>query len=165
MNFTYHSRSAADTHALGRALGRVAEPGLVVGLVGRLGAGKTVLVRGLADGLAMADLSQVCSPTFMLIHEYDARLPIFHFDSYRLSNEQAFAELGVWEYFDGEGVCVVEWSDRVASSLPPDRIELLFEDVDESSRRIEVLLRGTRWRALFKGWAESIEPGRDPTPL
>src|SRR5438128_711883 len=91
-----------ETEAFGRRLAGLLFPGAVVGLVGPLGAGKTHLVRAIAEGLDIAHPGQVSSPTFVLIQEYDARLPIYHFDAYRLPNERAFAELGVHEYFEGQ---------------------------------------------------------------
>src|SRR5689334_18812820 len=109
-------RSLAETEAFGRRLGRALFPGAVVALVGTLGAGKTHLVRAVAAGLDIADARLVSSPTFVLIQEYDARLPIYHFDAYRLDGEAAFDDLGAHEYFQGRGVCLVEWADRVPRS-------------------------------------------------
>ena len=94
-------------------------PGAVVALVGPLGAGKTHLVRAIAEGLGIRDSRVVSSPTFVLIQEYDARLPIYHFDAYRLKPAE-FADLGAHEYFQGEGVCLVEWADRVGEQLPSE---------------------------------------------
>src|SRR5207237_8651239 len=93
-------------------------PGAVVALVGPLGAGKTHLVRAVAEGLGIASSRVVSSPTFVLIQEYHARLPIYHFDAYRLRTAEDFADLGVHEYFEGSGVCLVEWADRVQACLP-----------------------------------------------
>src|ERR1700675_670002 len=98
----------AATAAFGRRLGRLLFPGAVVALVGPLGAGKTHLVRAIAEGLDVDDPRLVNSPTFFLIQEYNARLPIYHFDAYRLNSDRDFLDLGVQEYFDGEGVCLVE---------------------------------------------------------
>src|SRR5215472_8776139 len=108
--------AAADpgaSAAFGRRLAELLFPGAVVALVGPLGAGKTHLVRALAEGLGIADSRVVSSPTFVLIQEYDARLPIYHFDAYRLKNPAEFANLGIEEYFAAEGVCLIEWADRV----------------------------------------------------
>src|SRR5271167_1039109 len=95
----------AATEAFGRRLGALLFPGAVVALVGPLGAGKTHLVRAIAEGLAIADSRAVSSPTFVLIQEYDARLPIYHFDAYRLRGPAEFVDLGVHEYFAAGGVC------------------------------------------------------------
>jgi tRNA threonylcarbamoyladenosine biosynthesis protein TsaE len=107
----------AATDALGGALAGVIGPGCVVGLVGPLGAGKTRLVRAIAAALGV-DPQAVSSPTFVLIHEYEGRLPVFHFDAYRLASPAQFEALGVADYWDAGGVCLVEWADRVAELLP-----------------------------------------------
>src|SRR4051794_10768822 len=99
----------AETEAIGRRLGSRLFPGAVIGLIGPLGAGKTCLVRSIVAGLG-GDPRQVSSPTFALIHEYAARLPVYHFDTYRLPNAKAFVELGIDEYFAGDGVCLIEWA-------------------------------------------------------
>src|SRR5437588_12756061 len=100
------------TTAFGRRLGGLLFPGAVVALIGPLGAGKTHLVRAIAEGLDIADSRAVSSPTFVLIQEYHARLPIYHFDAYRLRTAAEFFDLGAHEYFEGKGVCLVEWADR-----------------------------------------------------
>ncbi len=112
------SRSEADTDRIGASLANVLRPGLVVGLVGPLGSGKTRLVRAIAEALG-ANPSQIASPTFSLIHEYHGRLPIYHFDAYRLASPEEFEAIGADEYFRGDGVCLVEWADRVAEVMPP----------------------------------------------
>src|SRR5256885_12213255 len=96
------------TTALGRRLGELLFPGAVVALVGPMGAGKRHFARAVVEGLG-GDGRRVSSPTFALIHEYAARWPVFHFDTYRLRDEAAFADLGVHEYFDAGGVCLIEW--------------------------------------------------------
>jgi tRNA threonylcarbamoyladenosine biosynthesis protein TsaE len=111
------------TRELGRWLGQRLKPGSVVALMGPLGAGKTTLTRAIAEGLD-ADPKLVASPTFALVHEYPGRLPIYHFDVYRLDNVQAFLDLGVDEYFNGGGVCLIEWADRVAAALPNDAYKI-----------------------------------------
>ncbi len=109
----------AETEALGRALAEVVAADVVVGLVGPLGAGKTRLSRAVAEALGV-DPAAIASPTFVLIHEYDGRIPVFHFDAYRLPSPAAFEDLGPADYWSAGGVCLVEWADRVADSLPPD---------------------------------------------
>src|SRR2546423_5956216 len=94
----------AATESFGRRLGALLFPGAVVALVGPLGAGKTQLVRAIAEGLGIRDSRVVSSPTFVLIQEYVARLPVYHFDAYRLRGDVDFTELGVHEYFEGKGV-------------------------------------------------------------
>ena len=104
----------AATEAFGRRLGSLLFPGAVVALIGPLGAGKTHLARAVAAGLGVPDPRVVTSPTFVLIQEYAGRLPVYHFDAYRLRGESDLSELGVHEYFEGDGVCLVEWADRAA---------------------------------------------------
>jgi tRNA threonylcarbamoyladenosine biosynthesis protein TsaE len=118
-------------------------PGAVVALIGPLGAGKTTLVRAVAAGLG-ADPSGVASPTFALIHEYAGRLPLYHFDAYRLPDVDAFVDLGSAEYFGGAGVCLVEWADRVAAALPVDHLRIDIELISRSRRRAILTATGQR---------------------
>jgi tRNA threonylcarbamoyladenosine biosynthesis protein TsaE len=139
----------SQTEAFGRWLGALLFPGAVVALVGRLGAGKTHLTRAIAEGLGVKNPAAVNSPTFVLIQEYPARLPIYHFDAYRLRGPTEFAELGVDEYFRGDGVCVIEWADRVEATLPADHLRIEIETVDESRRRFHLTATGPRHAALL----------------
>ena len=138
------SHSTDETLALGRALGRAAEPGLVVALVGPLGAGKTHFVRGVAEGLETPDARLVSSPTFVLLQEYAGRLPIYHFDTYRLATADQFAALGAEEYFEADGVSLVEWADRILEQLPADRLEVRIEMSGATERRLRIASRGPR---------------------
>ena len=126
------------TLAFGRALGKRLQPNEVVALVGPLGAGKTHLVRAIAEGLDISDSRAVSSPTFTLIHEYEGRLPIFHFDVYRLKSPAEFLDLGVAEYFEAGGVCLIEWADRVLEYLPTKRITITLEITGETSRQLTI---------------------------
>jgi tRNA threonylcarbamoyladenosine biosynthesis protein TsaE len=143
----------AATQAFGRRLGQRLWPGSVVALVGELGAGKTQLARAIAEGLAVADSRIVTSPTFVLVQEYPARLPIFHFDAYRLTAEAEFADLGVHEYFESGGVCLIEWADRVPGCLPADYLRITLETTGENSRRAIVEGKGKDYEKL-----EAYEP-------
>jgi tRNA threonylcarbamoyladenosine biosynthesis protein TsaE len=137
------------TMALGRSLGARLFPGAVVALVGPLGAGKTFLTRAIAEGLGIADSRVVNSPTFVLIQEYSARLPIYHFDAYRLSTSAEFADLGAHEYLEGTGVCLIEWADRVEPFLPAERLTLTLEVTGETSRRLRLEALGAKYEALL----------------
>jgi tRNA threonylcarbamoyladenosine biosynthesis protein TsaE len=137
------------TVALGRRLGRLLFPGAVVALVGPLGAGKTHLARAVAEGLDTPDSRVVTSPTFVLIQEYTGRLPIYHFDAYRLEGEAAFAELGAQEYFEGDGACLIEWADRVAGCLPADHLRVTLEVTGPEARRARLEAAGPRHEALL----------------
>lgn len=138
---------STQTTALGRRLGALLFPGAVIALIGPLGAGKTHFVRAVVEGLG-GDGRRVSSPTFALIHEYEARLPVYHFDTYRLPNEAAFAELGVAEYFDGAGVCLVEWADRVEMILPPEHLRVMIGVTGETTRRFMVEGPGEKYDGL-----------------
>src|SRR5712692_6485810 len=143
----------AGTEALGRRLAGVLFGGAVVALIGPLGAGETQLVRAIAEGLGIADARVVSSPTFVLIQEYSARLPIYHFDAYRLQTSAEFLDLGAHEYFEGKGVCLVEWADRVEDVLPKDHFRITLQITGDTSRRITVEGRGARYEALLNSIA------------
>ena len=149
MEGSFEARDVVDTLALGRALGRSLFPGAVIGLVGDLGAGKTCLTRAIAEGLGMADSRMVNSPTFTLIQEYPARLPIYHFDAYRLRSVAEFVDLGVHEYFAGNGVCIIEWADRVETNLPSERLTIRLEVTGETSRHVTLTAAGERYEGLL----------------
>jgi tRNA threonylcarbamoyladenosine biosynthesis protein TsaE len=138
------------TEAFGRRLAGLLFPGAVVALVGQLGAGKTHLVRAIAEGLGVADSRVVNSPTFVLIQEYQARLPIYHFDAYRLRTEGEFADLGADEYFEGPGVCLVEWADRVPTCLPAAHLRVTLEVTGPTSRRATVEAKGEGYEAVAR---------------
>jgi tRNA threonylcarbamoyladenosine biosynthesis protein TsaE len=138
----------AATNAFGHRLGPLLFPGAVVALVGPLGAGKTHLVRAIAEGLGIADSRAVSSPTFVLIQEYDAQLPIYHFDAYRLPGPAEFVALGVDEYFSGDGVCLVEWADRVEAALPAEHLRITIVVTGETSREMRVEGRDARYDAI-----------------
>jgi tRNA threonylcarbamoyladenosine biosynthesis protein TsaE len=140
----------AATEALGRRLGGLLFPGAVVALVGSLGAGKTHLVRAVTQGLGLPDGRAVTSPTFVLIQEYPARLPVYHFDAYRLRSEAEFFDLGAHEYFEGDGVCLVEWADRVPGCLPAEHLHLQLEVTGETTRRATLTARGPRYEVLLR---------------
>jgi tRNA threonylcarbamoyladenosine biosynthesis protein TsaE len=148
--FTIDLPSLAATKELGRRLAERLFPGAVVALIGPLGAGKTQLVRAIAEGLGIPDARIVSSPTFVLIQEYEARLPIYHFDAYRLRGESEFDELGAHEYFQGAGVCLVEWADRVPRSMPAERLEIRLIVVGETARRAELTACGDRYAAILQ---------------
>lgn len=143
------------TQALGKSLGPLLFPGAVVALIGPLGAGKTTFVRAVAEGMGVNNLAAVNSPTFTLIHEYPARLPIYHFDAYRLATAEQFEGLGIQEYFAGDGVCLVEWADKFLDLLPEERLEIRIERIGETTRRWEVLGTGERYRDLAMRWYSS----------
>lgn len=138
----------AATNRFGRRLAELLFPGAVVALVGPLGAGKTHLVRAVAEGLGVAELRAVNSPTFVLIQEYRARLPIYHFDAYRLHTPAEFFDLGAHEYFESGGVCLVEWADRVQPCLPANYLQITLSVTGETSRQAVVEGVGSDYEQL-----------------
>jgi tRNA threonylcarbamoyladenosine biosynthesis protein TsaE len=142
--------SPEATDEFGRRLGARLFPGAVVALVGQLGAGKTRLCRAIAEGVGVPDGRVVTSPTFVLVQEYDGgRLPVYHFDAYRLQSEGEFADLGAAEYFEGQGVSLVEWADRVPGCLRADRLCLELRVTGPSSREARLTATGPRHEAVL----------------
>ncbi len=142
------TRSAAETAALGRRLGELLQPGDFVALTGELGAGKTQFARGVALGLAVDPAQPVTSPTYTLMNVYHGRCPFYHFDLYRLAGDDDAAELGFSEYFHGDGVCLVEWAERLISEMPAERLTVSFHHAGDDLRRIEFAASGDRYREL-----------------
>lgn len=149
------------TDRLGAALAAAVEPGLVVALVGNLGAGKTRLVRSVATALGVDPLC-VSSPTFVLIHEYDGRLPLYHFDTYRLRNSAEFLELGAEELLHGDGVCFIEWADRVASTLPADCLRVEIAACGETAREFRLTAYGDRSARCLARVAAAVDTRSNP---
>ena len=134
---TCTSASPAETESAGRSVARNLPPGTVVALVGPLGAGKTQFVKGLAAEMG-APVS-VTSPTFTLIHEYTGgRIPIYHFDFFRLEDRQAAERLGLDEYFFGDGISIVEWADKFPELIPPGARWISLEPKSENERLITI---------------------------
>lgn len=147
--FIYDAVDESGTAALGAALAEVLPDGAVVALCGTLGAGKTRLVQSIAEATGV-DRRDVVSPTFVLIHEYHGRRPVYHLDAYRIADDHEFLELGPEEYFEGDGLTLVEWADRVAACLPDDRIEIHIEVTGTDSRRFEIVGLGDRSRRTVR---------------
>lgn len=123
------THNAEETESLGERIGRALGPGVVVALIGELGAGKTTLTKGIARGLEVPDL--VHSPTFTLIHEHKGRVPVYHFDLYRVETPEELDDLGYDDYFYGDGVCVVEWAEKIEKLLPADRLDIRITGEDD----------------------------------
>ncbi|MDD5594260.1 MAG: tRNA (adenosine(37)-N6)-threonylcarbamoyltransferase complex ATPase subunit type 1 TsaE, partial [Candidatus Margulisbacteria bacterium] len=120
----YSTKSAQATIELGKKIGSVLRPNDVIALTGQLGAGKTTLIQGIAAGIGVKDY--VTSPTFIIINEYQGRLPFYHIDLYRLDFIKDVEALGIEEYFNRGGVCVIEWAEKLGDLLPKsaEKIEL-----------------------------------------
>ena len=120
------SSSPEETYAIGRRLGQLAEPGDIVTLSGDLGTGKTVFAKGFAEGLGIAD--DVTSPTFTIIKEYrDGRLPLAHFDAYRIADPDEMYAIGYEDYLSGDFVCLIEWPEMIEELIPGDAIGVRLE--------------------------------------
>lgn len=128
------TRSASETRSLARKIAAKLKKGDVLALTGPLGAGKTTFIQGLAEGLKVKEA--VTSPTFVLINEYQGRLPLYHIDLYRLEDPEQIEELGLDEYFEKEGITVIEWADRLGKELPEDVKAIKIDPISENERKI-----------------------------
>jgi len=133
------------TRALGARLAKALQPGDVVALIGELGAGKTELVRAVATALG-ADERDVASPTFVTMNVYNARMAIYHFDAYRLTDGEELLALGAREFFDSGGISLLEWADRARDALPETYLEITLRHGGSPTRRIATLRGIGGWR-------------------
>ena len=155
---TLESKNADQTHRLGALLGGLLRAGDVVLLEGPLGAGKTALTQGIGAGLAVSDT--INSPTFTLLKEYAGRLPLYHFDLYRIEDPEELFALGFEDYFGGDGVCVVEWADRGiaadgATPWPASWLRIVITADGASHRTLTCSSAGTRGEELLRAFAAS----------
>lgn len=141
--WTFESTSEKETQCLGTMLANLLEPGTVIALNGNLGAGKTRLVQAIATALGV-DRDEVNSPTFVLIQEYQARLLLYHFDTYRLQDTDEFLELGADDLLYADGVCLIEWAEKVAEVLPRDLLKINIEHTSETARTFHFQGQGPR---------------------
>lgn len=145
---TIYSVSPAETEKIGAILGAQLESGDFVALRGELGAGKTRFARGIATGLGVDSGVPVTSPTYTLLNIYEGRVPLYHFDLYRLSGDDEVVDLGFADYFHGDGVSLVEWSERLREELPSERLEIVFSYVEETVRRVELVPTSNRFKKM-----------------
>ncbi len=134
----FETASDDETRALGRSLAGTLPNRAVVSLVGNLGAGKTTLTKGIAEGLGVAKAEDVSSPTYTLIHEYGDPVRLYHVDLYRLDTLEQVGGLGLDEIFERSALVIVEWGDRFPQILPPDRIEIELTYLSDERRSVEV---------------------------
>ena len=136
------TKSPAETKRLGERMGKLLLPGDTVALIGELGSGKTVLTKGIAKGLGIKG-NPVRSPSFIFIKEYSGKVPLFHFDLYRLKKPEELDTLGYEEYFSGKGVVVIEWAERAKNFLPEEYLKVKLSVLGENERSIS--LKGKRF--------------------
>lgn len=153
--FAIRSDSEKQTVALGSLLGRLCAPGDVLLLSGELGTGKTCLVRGIAEGLDVAEVP--FSPSFVLVREYHGRLPLYHMDFYRIDDPEEVVELGIDDYLNAGGVCAIEWAERARGLLPEDSLVLSIDYIQsrEQSRQLVFEAAGQRHIELLRAFADT----------
>ncbi len=147
--FRKESRSAAETKKVARELAKKLSRGDVVTLSGELGAGKTTFAKGLVKGLGARSERDVSSPTFVLIHEYRARLPVYHLDWYRLERVVGTDRELAEECFDANGVTLIEWPERGKTVLPRERLEVKLSHRGGSRRKVEIRPVGKKYERLW----------------
>lgn len=147
MNLTIITKSPEETKNLGKEVGKLAKPGDLLAFYGELGAGKTCFIQGISQELEVKDY--VTSPSFTIVNEYQGKIPIYHFDLFRLNTEEIL-ELGYEEYFYGEGLTVIEWAGKIEQLLPKEhlKIDIKFKDLYE--RTISFISQGDRFDKLLK---------------
>jgi tRNA threonylcarbamoyladenosine biosynthesis protein TsaE len=155
----FESRSPEDTLAIARALGEVMEPGDVVALTGDLGAGKTLFCKGVGEALGVSP-DRIVSPSFVIVTEHRGRLPFTHVDVYRLDTVREAEEIGLDETFAGrEGICVVEWAEKVTELLPTDCIRVTFTVSGRDRREIAVAAPDQPRFETFRARSQRFQPG------
>lgn len=142
------SSSVEETMVIGRRLAAFLKPGDLVALTGELGAGKTQFAKGIATGLGVDPATPVTSPTYTLLNIYSGRYPLYHFDLYRLHDGQEVLDLGFDEYFHGDGVCLVEWAERLDDLLPDDCLHITMSHTADDCRRLFFQWQGPRGEDL-----------------
>lgn len=153
------TESAEETSKIGEQLGRLVNKGNIICLSGDLGAGKTAFTKGIAKGMGVEDY--VTSPTYTIINEYEGRLPLYHFDVYRLNDVEEMYELGYEEYFFGDGVVVLEWADIVREIVPKERLWItILNTKGDNSREIIIEPTGEAYDNIVKGMGHNEDSGR-----
>lgn len=133
---TFFTHSADETTALGYKIGKKLKKGDIIAMQGTLAAGKTTITKGIAQALDISE--EITSPTFCLISEYYGKMPLYHMDVYRLDGTEDFINLGVDDMLYGDGVCIIEWSEKIMDELPKNTIILRISTENDNSRKIEI---------------------------
>ncbi len=153
------SRSARQTRAWGKRLGKLLEGGEIIGLVGELGAGKTCFVRGVAEGLDVGREAWIRSPTFTLINEYPGRLPVFHIDLYRIENRNELEGLNLREYLYSDGVSLIEWFEHLPVDEVDEYLELTIGNIESKKRDLKFTAHGERYQKLVEDLKDATSKG------
>lgn len=154
----FESSSPEDTELLGQCLGSIGKKGYIISLTGDLGVGKTEFVKGFAKGLGVSDY--VTSPTFTIVNEYQGRLPLYHFDVYRINDIDEMYEIGYEEYFFGDGVTVIEWAELIKDIIPEENIWVhISKDLEMGMdyRSINIETHGEIYEGLLREMIEKCE--------
>ncbi|MGA1824497.1 MAG: tRNA (adenosine(37)-N6)-threonylcarbamoyltransferase complex ATPase subunit type 1 TsaE [bacterium] len=138
MQYIYITKSANETHTLGYAIGKVLESGDVLSFWGGLGVGKTCIIQGIARGLDVPENVYITSPTFVILNQYKGKVPVYHFDFYRINTVCEAIDLGCEEYFFSRGVTLIEWSENIISLLPEEYIKINIVWISDLERRFEI---------------------------
>ncbi len=147
--FTTITENPEATKQLGGNLGRSLFPGSIVTLVGELGSGKTTLVQGIGQGLGINNI--IKSPSFVIIHEYSGRVPLYHLDLYRLAGTEEISSLGYEEYFyEKNGIVAIEWAEKMKDLLPPEFLKIKLEIVNLSKRKITLESHGLSYNKVIE---------------
>ena len=147
MNLTIITKSPEETKNLGEEVGKLAKPGDLLAFYGELGAGKTCFIQGISQELEVKDY--VTSPSFTILNEYQGKIPIYHFDLFRLNAEEIL-ELGYEEYFYGEGLTVIEWAEMIEQLLPKEHLKIDIKFKDRYQRIISFIPQGDRFNIFLE---------------
>ncbi len=151
------SNSASQTKEIGEKIGKLLHKGDILGLTGNLGAGKTTIIQGIARGLGVDKKQYVRSPSFVLAHQYEGRMPIYHMDLYRL-NAKEISDLGYEEYIFGEGVCIIEWFEKMGRIPVKEWLHINLEFLkDDNHRKLTINAKG-KYEKLIKELAKIVKP-------
>ncbi len=137
----FNTKSPKDTIDVGKKIGKLLKEGDVVALIGDLGAGKTVISKGLCSGLGVEE-DYITSPTYTIINQYDGKIPVYHIDLYRLKNSDELYNLGWDEYIYGHGTCIIEWADKAGEMLPEEYLTINIEVTGKNKRKITLQAKG-----------------------
>ena len=153
-DFSITSKSPHQTHQLGIQIGKLAQTGDIYLLTGNLGSGKTCLTQGIAWGIGVEEYA--FSPSFVLVKEYHGRFPLFHIDLYRLDSIEEIIDLQLEEYFDSNGICVIEWAEKGLSVLPKENLLITLNYISPRIRTLRFASNGDRYEKLLNSLKEEL---------